>query len=420
MKLMLYYKICCLCVACAFLLPGAAAAAGTDSLAVSTVQETSASLPGKRIMHSVGIGIRPEYILPTNDFVRGDNYARKSIAGAISAHLRYSFGFAPGTVREQMYSGVYQGIGAAYYSLQNKKEVGAPAVIYLFQGARIAQINPRASFNYEWNLGLSYGLEPFDDYSNPYNDMIGSKLNIYLHAGVYFNWMVAPRLDFRAGIAFSHFSSGNTHLPNKGMNILGLQLGLQYNFGRTDNPAGVQYRSARPAFMRHFSYDLVLFGGWRPQGVEIGDDDFYSPHSYGLGGFNFEAMYNFNRLFRLGASLDAVYNGSANVYAIENPVSTGGYSFRSPPLAEQITVGLSVRAELVMPYFTLGVGSGVNFVHKGRGQERFYQLLTLKVAVTRSSFLYLGYCLQNFETPNPNYLMLGAGFRFNNKYPVLR
>ena len=55
----------------------------------------------------------------------------------------------------------------------------------------------------------------------------------------------------------------------------------------------------------------------------------------------------------------------------------------------------------------------------GRGDLRgLYQILALKIGITRSTFLHIGYNLQNFQTPN--YLMLGLGFRFHNKYPKVR
>mgnify|MGYP007047241564 CR=1 FL=1 len=67
--------------------------------------------------------------------------------------------------------------------------------------------------------------------------------------------------------------------------------------------------------------------------------------------------------------------------------------------------------------FTIGVGLGTNVL--GRGDLRgLYQVFALKIDMTRSSFLHIGYNLQNFQTPN--YLMLGLGFRFNNKYPKVR
>lgn len=71
-----------------------------------------------------------------------------------------------------------------------------------------------------------------------------------------------------------------------------------------------------------------------------------------------------------------------------------------------------------MPYFTVGFGLGFNVLHKGGDLKSFYQMLTLKVGVTHNTFVHVGYCLKDFQTPN--YLMLGVGFRFNNKYPVLR
>ena len=45
-------------------------------------------------------------------------------------------------------------------------------------------------------------------------------------------------------------------------------------------------------------------------------------------------------------------------------------------------------------------------------------MLTLKVGVTHNTFVHVGVLPQGFQTPN--YLMLGVGFRFNNKYPRLR
>ena len=92
--------------------------------------------------------------------------------------------------------------------------------------------------------------------------------------------------------------------------------------------------------------------------------------------------------------------------------------FHTPSFDKQIALGISGRAEFVMPYFTVGFGLGFNVLHKGGDLKSFYQMLTLKVGVTRNTFVHVGYCLKDFQTPN--YLMLGVGFRFNNKYPRLR
>ena len=43
--------------------------------------------------------------------------------------------------------------------------------------------------------------------------------------------------------------------------------------------------------------------------------------------------------------------------------------------------------------------------------------LIYKIDVTRNSYLHIGYNLREFH--EPNYLMLGIGYRFNNKRPKL-
>ena len=134
-------------------------------------------------------------------------------------------------------------------------------------------------------------------------------------------------------------------------------------------------------------------------------------------------MYNLNYKLRFGVSLDGVYDGSANVYTedalVEYDAGSGSSrrKFLVPGIQNQLALGLSGRAEYVMPFFTIGVGLGTNVL--GRGDLRgLYQVFALKINVTRSSFLHIGYNLQDFQTPN--YLMLGLGFRFNNKYPKVR
>lgn len=93
-----------------------------------------------------------------------------------------------------------------------------------------------------------------------------------------------------------------------------------------------------------------------------------------------------------------------------------GDELLKPSAGKQLALGVSGRAEYVMPYFTVGIGLGTNVIHAGGDLKSFYQILALKIEVTRNSFLHIGYNLQDFH--DPNYLMLGFGFRFNNKYPT--
>lgn len=363
----------------------------------------------RRFMHRLGAEFRPEYVFPTNPFLAGSNRAGKPVDLSLSGHLRYSFQFRPGSLPDRIYGGAYQGIGAAYYDFGNDSELGSPVAVYLFQGARIARLSPRLSFNYEWNFGLSFGWNPYDSDLNTYNKMMGSKMNAYLNVDFFLDWRVRPDVDLSAGLALSHFSNGNTKFPNAGLNAVGLRAGLTYNFGRKS--AEIAPRVICPAFPRHMSYDLTLFGSWRRKGIEVGDTQYAAPEAFTVVGFNFATMYNFGYKFRAGLSVDGVYDGSANI-----TFDPGSWEKSvKPGFDKQIALGLSARAEFVMPYFNIGVGLGFNALHKGGDLKSFYQMLTLKIAVTRSSYVHVGYSLRDFHMPN--FLMLGVGYRFNNKYP---
>lgn len=371
----------------------------------------------RRLIPEWNAEVRPGCILPTNIFLRGENARNLPLRSSFSAHLTYGFRFRPSTDRDRIYGRPVQGIGAAWYTFGNREEIGRPAAFYLFQGARLARLAPRLSLHYEWNFGLSFGWHPHDFYTNPYNRVIGSRINAYLHAGLYLNWALSPRLELRPGIGLTHFSNGNTKYPNAGLNTAGLKIGVAYRFGRESLPASSpSVVSPLPVFPRHISYDAVVFGSWRRKGVFLGESQIASPKAYAVAGFNFSALYNFGYKFRAGLSLDGVYDGSANVYAEDYIVGTEP-SFYTPPTRRQLALGLSGRAEFVMPYFTIGLGAGRNFLHDGGDLRGWYQVLALKIELLRNSFLHIGYTLKDFH--NPNFLMVGIGFRFHNLYPAL-
>lgn len=369
-----------------------------------------------RYIHRIGLETRPGHIFPTNDFLRGDNFNGEPIRNAFSAHLKYSFQSWPHSFLDRIYGGAYQGIGIGWYDFGDKEQIGNPMALYLFQGGRIARFNPRLTLNYEWNFGISMGWEPYDYYNNFYNKMIGSEANAYLNVNFYFSWMVNKWLDLNVGATLSHFSNGNTKFPNAGLNAIDASVGLVWNINREMDcfSQPVDYRPI-PKFRKHVSYDLVLFGSWRRKGVLSNDEYVAAPDAYPVFGFNFSPMYNFGYKFRAGVSLDGVYDRSANIYALDYYSESGEEIFAKPPFHKQLAVGISGRAEYVMPFFTVSGGLGVNVWHGGKDLKGVYQILALKMEVTRSTFLHIGYCLQDFH--NPNYLMLGIGYRFNNKYP---
>ena len=372
--------------------------------------KSGAQIVGK---HGIGLDVRPGYVVPTNSFLEGDNMQQKTIEQSLSLHLKYAFQFGKDSRLGRMYPHAYQGIGVSYNTFYCPAELGNPVTVYAFQGAPIVRLSSRLSFDYEWNFGASFGWKKYDEQYNPQNEVIGSKINAYINLGLLLNWQFHPQWKLAAGVDLTHFSNGNTHYPNGGLNIIGGRVGIVRTFGDTDDASGA-IAPERLFIKPHVSYDLVLYGATRKRGFVKDNVPSLVPGSFGIVGLNFAPMYNFNNYFRAGLSVDAQYDESANIkdYKLEGSYMND-IKFHRPPFREQFAVGLSLRAELVMPIFSINAGIGRNLICRGDDTNGFYQILALKTYVTRHLFLHVGYQLSKFK--DPNNLMLGIGYRFHDK-----
>lgn len=363
-------------------------------------------------VHRIGMDLRPSYVFPTRGFFSGNNAKGKSVNTQLAAHLRYSFQFSPASRLRQLYPYAYQGVGVAYNTFPQTSEMGNPVAVYVFQGSRIARFSSRLSLDYEWNFGASFGWKKYNRETNPYNDVVGSAINAYISAGFFLNCQLSPKWNLTAGIDFVHYSNGNTNYPNSGVNTVGARIGLSHTLGQEAGRQHVSEHWGKLSGRQRFCYDFVVYGSTRKRGI-MWDEEHGEliPGSFGVAGFNFNPMYIVNKYFRTGISLDAQYDESANLreFRVEG---TGGENikFYRPPFREQIAVGVSLRAELNMPIFSVNVGIGHNLFFTGEDTCGFYQILALKTFLTRHVFLHVGYQLNNFK--NPNNLMLGIGYRF--------
>lgn len=364
--------------------------------------------------HSVGVDLRGAWVVPNKDFFRGENLKGENIDKTASAYLKYAFSYAPDSRQARMFPNTYQGLGVGYHNFFNSEEVGNPFSIYVLQGSRIARLAPALSLDYEWNFGVSFGWKKYDPDSNPYNVVVGSNANAFINFGIMLKWQLSDSWNLTAGIDVTHFSNGNTSSPNAGVNTLGARVGVMHTFS-SSQAANNSYPQI--FITPHFSYDVVAYGAWRKRAVITEDGGFMAKGIYGIWGLNFAPMYNFNNYFRAGASADVMFDQSANIkdhIAYEaDGAGTEDSKFYRPPFNERFCVGLSLRAELVMPIFSINVGMGHNVVYKGDDNSGFYQVVALKTHITKSMFLHVGYRLINFK--DPSNLMLGVGYTFHDR-----
>ncbi|MDE6368561.1 MAG: acyloxyacyl hydrolase, partial [Muribaculaceae bacterium] len=286
---------------------------------------------------SVEAGINSSHIIPTNSFL-------KTVSGndaVIAPDIRASFKFGSSTRYGRLFPGVRQGLAVGLNNILPHSTLGSPALVYLFQSVRITG-SRRIWLEGEWNFGISAGWSKYNPAAEIVNNAIGSRVNAMLGIGVSGVYAISDRWRLKATFNGIHYSNGNTHLPNAGVNTIGLMLGAQYIF---DPIPSIESIHIPETFKRGFSYDVTAYGATRRRIAANGPDDYtVLKGSFGVAGINVAAMYDLNRYFRFGLSADMQYDESANLakHRVEN--SYGEYiKFYRQPFADCFAAGLSVR-----------------------------------------------------------------------------
>lgn len=356
---------------------------------------------------NIGADLSGGYVFGTNDYLRGYNNEGHIINSSLSGTIRVGFKLRPFFTEGILDTGLYQGIAIEAQSFNATILLGNPVSVYVYQGAPFARFGERLTLGYEWQFGAAFGWKHFDKVMSPDNSAVSTPVTAHMGLGLRLNYKLSERWMLAAALAVTHYSNGNTSLPNAGINSLNASIGVSYIL----NP--LEKESDKIAIInteRHkWFYDIVVFGAWRRRVVSVAAYPELCPGKFGVLGVQFAPMRQFNRFFAAGASLDMRYDESGGLtpYWVEGSYDEN-IKFYRPPFRKQLGIGLSARAEFIMPIFAVNAGLGIDILNPV-GDKRFYQSLTLKTFITKSLFLNVGYRLGNFKEPQN--LMLGVGYR---------
>ena len=131
---------------------------------------------------------------------------------------------------QQLYNYPKVGVSALAINLGNPRELGMGYGIFPFIEIPLnkAKINWRLKMGY----GLGYIEKPFDKETNYKNVAIGSNFNALIYVNMGWSIKLSKAFSTSAGLSIIHFSNGSFSRPNLGINILSLNAGFLYSFGK--------------------------------------------------------------------------------------------------------------------------------------------------------------------------------------------
>lgn len=371
-------------------------ASGRDSLGVH------------KIYQNVGVELSAGYNLPSHGYYNGYNPLNKPIYANSLFHLKYSFGYQPETRLGSLYPDVTQGFGLAGCTFYSHDLMGTPVIAYIFQNVPLIQLKQGMSVDYAWELGGSYGWKQ--------TELIATRANIYVNVGLKLSYDLSECLTMNVGPEFMHCSNGDTKYPNGGSNMFNMKVGVTGHLvpkqGQLNRGVIDEYESElkNKSFYERMEYDLILLGGLRAGKVTGKASRVINDH-FPFFCLSFSPLYRLNRHLSAGASVDFLADRSANLYNVVYDRETKTViSYSQPEIYKQMAAGLSLKGEIVMPVFTVGVGFGGFVIPAGNSLSGLYSTFSLKTFMTENLFLNVCYRLstKNF-THN---MMYGVGVRF--------
>jgi len=119
---------------------------------------------------------------------------------------------------------------ASYQDLGQKDIVGAAIML---TGGIEANIFRKSSsaLHFGFGSGFAYLTKPFDRITNPTNNAIGSHLNNTVTLKLDYERLYQQKLILHFGVKLFHYSNGARTLPNLGLNIPSVYIGLSPNHG---------------------------------------------------------------------------------------------------------------------------------------------------------------------------------------------
>ena len=237
---------------------------------------------------------------------------------------------------------------------------------------------PHARLTFNLGSGIGYISHIFDVRENYKNVAIGSHVNGIMQAELDGRVYLSQRTALHGRFVFTHFSNGAWKVPNLGINIPTLGLGLSHTFGKA---LKTEVADTLPTSLPKWSLRFLIAGGLK-EVIRFGGG------KYPVGLFQTACMRGLGKSNSLGLGLDCIYNSSLPELLSDTAGNKGS-------ARDGFRLGLLLPYELKIARFVLALQVGYYIINAYPAQGTYYQRigwryeLNSRVALSYSLKLHL-------------------------------
>ncbi|WP_444821852.1 acyloxyacyl hydrolase [Thermophagus sp. OGC60D27] len=201
---------------------------------------------------------------------------------------------------QQYYNFPEAGIGLFYNSYGNPDIYGQGIAVFPYLHFPIIRTS-KFSLKNKVAMGIGYTNKPFDYKENPWNQIFGAHLNVYVGFGLYTGYRILDNWSIYGSASLNHMSNGALRKPNNGINTLTFSIGTRYHFQKELLP-DLKKIPAPPSNARDFQ---VFINYGRSQAND------YNFNIYSSGSLTINHLWYRSAKSAWSAGIDVLYFGAA-------------------------------------------------------------------------------------------------------------
>ena len=254
-------------------------------------------------------------------------------------------------------------------------------------------------FGFRFALGAGILTKRFNRIDNYKNIAIGSHLNAAINLMFEARYRINTWLTASVGISLQHFSNGSLKMPNYGLNVPMINVGLAYWPKRENKEIGDRfYPPTEPysaVIQRYLEFNVGFAVGYKNMEAVYGEN-FFVFHLYE------NTFYQVSRKSKVGLGLDLSYDPS-HIKILESQGDT---------LANPLSIlrpGINGAYQLILGElgFIFNIGCYLGGAEKSNGP--LYEKFSLQYNFTKNLFANL---MLKVHFGRADYLGIGVGYRF--------
>jgi len=204
----------------------------------------------------------------------------------------------------QLYGVPSYGFGFSVAGFSNGVRHARPVEAYTFFSWPFAHLSDRLALTTDFGMGVSWHWKETIDTAAAQETSLGSDLNARINWGFFVRYAASPRITVFSGVDYTHRSNGGMVQPNRGINVLGPKINVQYNLA----PTGVKRRVTQaPPFRPRWE---VLAGATSGMKNVIERRDPLTRDNYWSLSGTAALQRHFYRFGKLAFGADAAYDGA--------------------------------------------------------------------------------------------------------------